>query len=146
MSREPWNGQPVKKGNWGTWAQIETPPAVNQSCYTCIHSDENACMLLNTVISEIGKGYYKQCKHYVFDDFNDIGISRKRKKQMENSIDRSDYILPEDRPGRPRPDRAGGLSPFDGLIIPNRSLFVYWQSVQIGVYYIMQCDRSLFNG
>lgn len=24
MSREPWNGSPVKAGNWGTWAQIRT--------------------------------------------------------------------------------------------------------------------------
>ena len=65
MSREPWNGQPVKPGNWGTWAQIETPSEhKRRSCYTCVNCAEGACLIHNVVISEIGAAYWKQCEHF----------------------------------------------------------------------------------
>lgn len=88
MKPGAWNGQPVKRGNWGTWAQIETPhTAVNQSCYTCIHADDGACTLHGAVIAEIGKDYYRLCKDYVPDDFLIDGKQpRKRSRQVVKAI------------------------------------------------------------
>lgn len=66
MARESWNGNPVKPGNWGTWAQIETPKLhIKPSCYTCSFCDsDGACRKTGAVISEVGSNAYKTCKFY----------------------------------------------------------------------------------
>jgi len=66
MAYEPWNGNPVKPGNWGTWAQIETPRTDKKpSCYSCSFCDsDGGCRKKGVVISEVGKNAYKSCKYY----------------------------------------------------------------------------------
>ena len=60
-----WNGKPVQRGNWGTWAQIEYGKGNRQSCYTCSHCNDGiSCDLKNVIISEIGKGFWRQCDSY----------------------------------------------------------------------------------
>ena len=106
MSREPWNGSPVKAGNWGTWAQIEVSNSnLRQSCYTCIHHNDGECILHNAVISEIGKGFFRQCKDYSLDDFQ-INTKKmhdapkKRKRQINKSISIDTFISNEKQKGR----------------------------------------------
>lgn len=74
------SGQPVKKGNWGTWATIHyTSQSSRMSCAKCVHySSDKSCSATNQYIPEVGYNTYKMCPHFKMANNNSSYLYGKR--------------------------------------------------------------------